>query len=123
MDNDIKNALNCKVDSNLNLVNYNLQDTNSNQSSEFLDTTAKALNNLTIGDNYNAQVTSCWHWWEEQYYPRVIRESYPVYIQERSLDKGKQAYEIIKMLRDKRFINVDKTTDFIEIMDSLIKML
>jgi len=35
----------------------------------------------------------------------------------------KQAFEIIKQLQDKKFIELDKVSDFIEAMDTLIKIL
>lgn len=66
---------------------------------------------------------SCYGYWQDYYYPRVIKESYPVYIQERALDKGKQAFEIIKVLKDKKLVNMSKVGDFIDLMDELIKIL
>lgn len=66
---------------------------------------------------------SCWHYWRDYYYPHVIRESYPVYIEERSKDKGKQAFEIIKVLKDKKLVKLQKVGDFIDLMDELIKIL
>ena len=69
------------------------------------------------------QQTSCWAYWQNCYYPQVIYPSYPVYIRERALDKGKKAYEIIKILRDKKIVKLEKVSDFINIMDELIKIL
>lgn len=66
---------------------------------------------------------SGWDYWHQYYYPYVIRESYPVYIQERAQDKGKQAYEIIKTLNDKHLLKLDTVRDFIEAMDTLLKIL
>ena len=37
---------------------------------------------------------SCWHYWQDYYYPQVIHPSYPVYIRERAEDKGKAAFEM-----------------------------
>lgn len=76
-----------------------------------------------IDTSVTATTTAGWTWWRDEYYPKVIRESYPVYVQERAQDKGKQAFEIIKMLKDKRFINLDKVGDFVDMMDELIKIL
>lgn len=76
---------------------------------------------MTAGTN-TANLTG-WNYWQEYYYPQVIRESYPVYIQERAKDKGKEAFEIIKMLQDKRFIKLEKVSDFIGCMDALIKII
>lgn len=66
---------------------------------------------------------TCWDYWTTDYYPRVIHTSYPVYLQERAKDQGKQAFEIIKALQDKKLIKLDKVADFIEAMDTLIKIL
>ena len=64
-----------------------------------------------------------WGFWQDYYYPQVIRESYPVYIRERAEDKGKHAFEIIKSLQDKKLLKLEKVSDFIEAMDTLIKIL
>lgn len=77
------------------------------------DTTTGTLHNPVTG----------WSYWQEHYYPQVIRESYPVYLQDRAKDSGKQAFEIIKALQDKKLIKIDKVSDFIEAMDTLIKIL
>lgn len=102
-----------------------------------------AMMQLNVGDNLNllANTTSagdisnalqnlqyqptksCWEYWQQWYYPYVIKESYPVYIQERAMDKGQKAFEIIKMLKDKKLIDLKTVADFIEAMDALIKTL
>jgi hypothetical protein len=64
-----------------------------------------------------------WNYWQNQYYPYVIRESYPIYIQEKAMDKGKQAFELLKALMDKGLVKVDKVKDFIEAMDTILKTL
>ena len=102
MDNSI---LNCSVSDNLNF------------------TTNSTVGNITTGNAIGATGTSCWHYWTDHWYPEVIHATYPVYIQERAKDKGKQAYELLKMLKDKRFINIEKVGDFIDLMDELIKIL
>lgn len=78
---------------------------------------------LTTGNVTSLKALSCWDYWHKDYYPNVIRESYPVYIKERAEDKGKQAFEIIKQLQDKRLMKLDKVSDFIDAMDCLIKIL
>jgi len=95
--------LNCSVDQNMNLK----------------------ASNYEVGDFPNKQTAdlSCYHYWQDWYYPQVIKESYPVYIQERAIDKGKQAFEIIKILKDKKLVNLNKVSDFIDLMDELIKIL
>ncbi len=72
--------------------------------------------------NPTGKVTTAWDYWQNCYYPSVIRESYPVYIQERAKDKGKTAFEIIKALQDKKFLKLDKVSDFIDAMDTLINI-
>ena len=101
--------LGCSVDnSSLNITGNSsfITDSGTNNNNLFYDGTG-----------------TCWNYWQEYYYPQVIRESYPVYIQERAKDKGKQAFEIIKMLSDKKMIKMDKVKDFINVMDLLIKIL
>ena len=66
---------------------------------------------------------SCWNYWQDFYYPQTIVHSYPVYLQDRAKDSGKQAFEIIKALQDKKLIKLEKVSDFIEAMDTLIKIL
>lgn len=94
-------------------------------------------NNLTLTDGFSGDIniagtsdcfyydsgTTGWQIWRDWYYPQVIRESYPVYIQEKALDKGKQAFEIIKILKDKKLVNINKVGDFVDLMDELIKIL
>lgn len=77
------------------------------------------IDNSTSGNNQ----MSCWNYWTEYYYPEVIHYSYPVYIQERAKDKGKKAYEVVKVLRDKKVIKLEKVSDFIKLMDALIEIL
>ena len=97
-----------------------------------------ALSNAAVDNNLNFTTGSgnlwntggtgvtnlnCWGYWRDWYYPTVIRESYPVYVQEKALDKGKQAFEIIKILKDKKLVQLGKVSDFIDLMDELIKIL
>lgn len=80
--------------------------------------------NLTLGNSVGLNTnTSAWGYWQDGYYPTVIRQSYPIYLQERSEDKGQKAFEIIKHLQDKKLIKLDKVSDFIEAMDTLIKII
>lgn len=81
--------------------------------------------NLTLACHTGGMATdtSAWGYWQNGYYPTVIRESYPIYLQERSEDKGQKAFEIIKHLQDKKLIKLDKVSDFIEAMDTLIKII
>ena len=71
----------------------------------------------------NIQNISVWHFWEDYYFPYVIKKDYPIWIQERAIDKGKKAYEIIKTLRDKKLITVRTVKQFTDLMDELIKVL
>lgn len=103
---DLQQALNQQMDSNLNIANK----TNVNYVGDVL--------------NYdNPTYTSGWTFWRDYYYPQVIRESYPVYVQEKAKDKGKQAFEIVKILKDKKLIKLERVSDFIDVMDELIKIL
>ena len=74
---------------------------------------------LTLTDSGN----TCWSYWQSDYYPLIIRDSYPVYLQERAKDKGKQAFEIIKILKDKKLVQIKTVGGFIDLMDELIKIL
>lgn len=62
-----------------------------------------------------------WDYWTTQYYPQVIHQSYPVYYQVKAMDKGKQAFEILKSLMDKNLVKIDKVKDFVEAMDTILK--
>jgi hypothetical protein len=64
-----------------------------------------------------------WDFWQGYYYPYVIKESYPMYIQERSMDKGQKAFELLKILIDKKVVKLEKVSDFVEAMDAVIKVL
>ena len=90
-------------------------------------TTGTALGSGTNGGiNTNlvyTQPLTGWNYWQNYYYPQVIRESYPVYIQERAKDEAKKAYEIVKILKDKKLVKLDKVSDFVDLMDELIKIL
>ena len=81
----------------------------------------------TTGDWYPETTTSdscgCWTYYQDYYYPYVVRESYPVYLQERAKDKSKQAFEIIKILKDKKLVDLKTVGNFIDLMDELIKIL
>jgi len=82
------------------------------------------LQNLQTSAQVNVPYTiGCWDYWQNWYYPQVIHHSYPIYIQERAMDKGKQAFEIIKILKDKKLVKLEKVGDFIDLMDELIKIL
>jgi len=79
--------------------------------------------NFSITDGSSTDCCTVWDYWQNWYYPTVIRESYPVYLGERARDKGKQAFEIIKILKDKKFVKLEKVANFIDLMDELIKIL
>ena len=85
--------------------------------------------NFTINSDLDLASTTdstnytCWDYYQREYYPLIVRESYPVYLQERARDKGKQAFEIIKILKDKKLVKLQKVSDFIDLMDELIKIL
>ena len=105
---EVNNIMSMKIDDNFNLLNDSVVALNK-------------MSSATYSATENS--VSCWGYWRDYYYPDVIRQSYPVYIQERAQDKGKQAFEIIKMLKDKRFLKLEAVGDFIDVMDELIKIL
>lgn len=79
---------------------------------------------VTSGVNVPASNTiSAWHYWTDFYYPQIIHPSYPVYVQEKAKDNGKKAFEIIKILKDKKLVKLDKVSDFVDLMDELIKII
>lgn len=92
-----------------------------------------AMMTAEVGDNmainykdsgtYDTRINTCLRYWDDFYYPKVIQESYPVYIQERAEDKGKKAFELIKILKDKKLLQIKTVEDFIEAMTTLINIL
>jgi len=113
-----QSMMNCALTDNLCIspqatTNFATSTTPNNQTTTDSVTTEMPLN----------QATTCWGYWTDHYYPEVIHPSYPVYMQERAKDKGKQAFEIIKILKDKKLVNMAKVGDFIGLMDELIKIL
>lgn len=111
--NKVKAMMSMKIDDDLNLIN-NLNDSVAKMNSMSARTSQ-------TGDQIKS--LSCWGYWRDHYYPEIVQHSYPVYIQERAQDKGKQAFEIIKMLKDKKFLKLESVGDFIDVMDELIKIL
>jgi len=92
----------------------------NSQSVEAYNATGSKYNNL---NNLENKDYSCWNFWRDYHYPYVIRDSYPVYIKEQAEDKGKKAFEVIKMLQDKKLMTLKTVKDFIDAMDALIKTL
>ncbi len=119
--NQVQALMNCSVSENLNIENFLTDNKNV-----FEFTAADIVNITTIddtNDDTKNQNLSCWHYWQDYYYPQVIYHEYPIYIRERAQDKARQAYEIIKILKDKKLANIEKVSDFIDLMDTLIKVL
>lgn len=106
--------MNCSLDGNSLLIDNSMEKTEA-------DMLLKASIDNQVTD-YSKNL-SCWGYWQDYYYPNVIRESYPVYIQERAQDKGKKAFELIKILSDKKIIKLDKVKDFIDAMDAIMAIL
>lgn len=105
--NDVTQALNCSV-SGQNIQNYSY---------------TTGTNNALYKYQQYEQPNTLWGYWQGIYYPQVILQSYPVYIQEKAMDKGKQAFELLKALMDKGLVKIDKVKDFIEAMDTILKTL
>lgn len=129
---EVMGLLDSKLDDNLsvNFVGFNTSGSGYNSGDLSTYTTGGNLNSgATITnavyryDGNTAGPLTGWSYFTNYYYPQVIRESYPVYLQERAQDKGKQAFEIIKSLQDKKLMKLDKVSDFIDAMDTLIKIL
>jgi hypothetical protein len=114
--------MNCDMSANFNINDKSL--THAFGSDEIkTDALYREVNIENNLGSHQAQPLTGWSFFQNYYYPYVIRESYPVYIQERALDKGKQAFEIMKVLQDKKLLNIVKVVDFIDAMDALIKIL
>jgi len=94
--------------------------TNTSNAQYTIGTATTLSNNYVVGADSNGTL---WQFWQNQYYPYVIKESYPIYIQEKAMDKGKQAFEILKSLMDKKLLKLDKVSDFVEAMDTILKTL
>lgn len=118
--NEAKALMNCQINDNFGINGQEMLGKYNNAIN-----TVDSLNqqNATYSGNIVSNQLSCWGYWRDYYYPQVIRESYPVYIGEKAKDKGKQAFEIIKVLKDKKLIKLEKVSDFIDAMDELIKIL
>jgi len=99
--NQAMSMLNCSVDSNLGI---------------------NTTGDYPLYSRVNGTYT-CWDYYQREYYPVIVKESYPVYLQERAKDKGKQAFEIIKILKDKKLVQLKTVGNFIDLMDELIKIL
>jgi len=123
MDKNISEMLNCFMDSNLRIKESSEIDVPKRTGDTGFDgdVCSYAVGGFPVPSG-TVPMTG-WNWWQDYYYPNVIREVYPVYVQERTIDSGKKAYEIIKALNDKKIIKLDKVSDFVEAMDLLIKML
>jgi hypothetical protein len=93
-------------------VNYSAQNNLLGSKDYYVGDFPKDYQNLTV-----------YRYWQDYYYPYIIKESYPVYIQERALDKGTKAFEILKGLMDLKIVKLEKVSDFVEAMDKLIKLL
>ena len=111
-------TLACSVDG-LNIVSGSMTTSGAGLTSGATSGTSTSVAYYTDSCGGN----SLWGYWQNCYYPYVIRESYPIYIQERAMDKGKQAFELLKVLMDKKLLKVEKVSDFIEAMDAILKTL
>lgn len=115
--------MDCNLDDNLSLDKSGIANIIGETSHNAVNSTQFACDDNSIKIFDDAANYTCWDYWRNDYYPHIIRESYPVYIQERAKDKGKQAFEIIKILKDKKLVQLKTVGDFIDLMDELIKIL
>ena len=127
---EVMSMMQTPIDSNLSLRQTAASGDNAMKYNALSDTAANTM--AYVGDPINntgsstigtAGNISCWGYWRDYYYPTVIHESYPVYVREQAQDKGKKAYEIIKILKDKKLAKLEKVADFIDLMDALIGIL
>lgn len=95
------------------------QSTSALNSSQLSYTTSPSNLIGTVGGSNQ----TLWNYWQNDYYPAVIYESYPIYLRDRAMDKGKHAFEVVKALQDKKLLKLDKVSDFIEAMDCILKTL
>lgn len=102
---------------------YKAENSSSGEMGTMKWDTNSAGTGTALGFAGPVEYMSGWKYWNEGYYPYVIRESYPVYLQERAVDKGKQAFEILKTLQDLKILKITKVKDFIDAMDAIIKTL
>lgn len=88
-----------------------------------VDSQSLNIDFTTTNDSmYDGINMTSWDYWNNYYHPYAY-PSYPVYIQERAKDSSRQAFEIVKMLNDKKKLNIKTVKDFIDVMDTLIKIL
>src|SRR4051794_34510196 len=97
----VLSMMNANLDSGMTFTARTLPD----ESAAATSNTSANVTSRSYGIGSGTNTLSCWHYWQDHYYPTVIRESYPVYIEQRAKDKGKQAFEIIKVLKDKKLVN------------------
>ena len=85
--------MNCSIDNDSFTVNIN--DVETWYTGDLTNRMGGSIINTSLSE-WNNNNLSCWNWWQNYYYPYIIKESYPVYIKEKSKDKGKMSYELIK---------------------------
>lgn len=112
---EVMSILNNAINESLTFSTTNTNDLNN-------DANVFTASNLDTASGSTGTM-SCWDYYQRWYYPEVIRESYPIYVRERAEDKGKKAFEVIKLLNDKKFVNLKTVKDFIDLMDVLIEVL
>jgi hypothetical protein len=109
-----------------NFIGYSSSSTDNGVSATYLSSVLPLTSAPTGGIGVTTTTAwhpSCWDYWQHWHYPQVILPSYPVYLQDRAKDNAKQAFEVLKILMDKKLLKVEKVGDFIEAMDALIKVL
>lgn len=125
-------AMNCNLDSNLSF-SWNSGSGETDQGSSINNMTGmvnpgyevnyqSGTTGLTSFSN-NCNTITGWDYWHTCYYPQVIHTSYPVYIQEKAKDNGKQAFELIKGLMDRKLVKLNTVKEFVDLMDFFIKQL
>ncbi len=64
------------------------------------------------------------YWYPDWYYP-TVREYYPVYYGywQSNQDKHQQAFNVARMLVDKKIVELKKVKDFIELVENIFKVM
>ena len=62
--------------------------------------------------------TGCWDYWQQYPTPYYLNMSYPVYV-----DKGRQAFEVVKKLTEAKLLELRTAKQFMDAMDVVLKSL
>lgn len=89
-------------------------------------------NNAAMNTTFNAnaftvttagQTIGAGDWYDNYWIPYNYQYAYIPYIQTYTLDRGKKALDIAKMLQSKKLVNLKTAKQFANLMDELISVL